>query len=110
MIDISQTKIRDYLDKFKPEVQEYVAHVICNGEAFINAFEDSKVKIVLEVMSETCNKEIEEMLNLIGEGKYNEEEELRRIRLNCIGIKKILDIVAVWGSKINSFNRHLEKL
>lgn len=110
MIDISKTKIRNYIDNFKPDVQEYVANVICNGEAFINAFEDSRVKIILEVMTETCHHEIEGMLKLIDEAKFNEEEELRRIRIHCIGIKKILDIIALWGSKINSFNRHFDKL
>jgi hypothetical protein len=110
MVDIAPSQIREYIDKFKPEQREYIATLICDGEAFVNAFNVPEIKIITDVLSEQCHMEFDKMMALIKEGKYIEHEELRRIRQHCIGVNKIFEIIAVWKTKLDQFDRHLEKL
>uniref|UniRef100_A0A6M3LQE7 Uncharacterized protein n=1 Tax=viral metagenome TaxID=1070528 RepID=A0A6M3LQE7_9ZZZZ len=109
-MDVSTTQIKRYLEKFKPELKEGIANLICDGEAFVNSFDAPSVKIVLEVISKQAHREIDQILALIREGKFNEDEEIRRIRQHCIGLNTILDIIVVWNSNLETLNRHLEKM
>ncbi len=110
MVDIAPSKIREYVETFKPQQREYIATLICDGEAFVNAFNEPKIKIILDLISEQCTKEFDELFTLIRECKYNEEEELRRVRQHCIGINKIMSIIVSWRNKLNTFEKHLEKM
>ena len=109
-MDISQSSLRKYISKFRPELRESIARVICNGEAFINAVDSPNVKILLDVITEGVVKEIEQLINLIRDGKYENEEELRRIRQHCIGINKIDEIIRNWEVKLNTLDRHLRDM
>lgn len=109
-MDVPPSKIREYVETFKPHQREYIANLICDGEAFINAFNEPKIKVVLDLISEQCANEFDGLFALIREGKYNEEEELRRVRQHCIGINKIIEIVVLWRNKLNTFDKHLDKL
>ena len=109
-MDIPQTKLREYLKKIKKSSREEVANVICNGEAFVNAIDSPSVQILLDVLSERVNSEFRELLILIREGKYEDNEELRRIRQHCIGISKMDEIVRDWEVRLNTLERHLQEI
>jgi len=110
MPNIPRSKIRKYIDQQKPELREYLATVICDGEAFINSFEDPKVRPVLDVISEQIYMEFEKLLALVKDGKFIESEELRRIQKHCIAINATLRTLALWGDKLDTFEKHIEKL
>jgi len=110
LIDVPPSAIRDYLDRFKSEQRGYIANLICDGESFINAFDEPKIKVVLDVLSENCQMEFDRLLVLIREGKYEDLEELRRVRQHCIGVNKILEIIVQWKNKLDVFEKHIDKL
>jgi len=106
-IDISTTQIKRYLENFKPHLKEDIANILCDGEAFVNAFDTRSVEIVLEVISGHVHNSLNSMLSMIRDGKFNDEEELRRIRQYCIEINTINTLIVHWNGQLETLNRHL---
>jgi len=109
-IDISHTQIKNYLDNFRPHLREDIANILCDGEAFVNAFDTRSVEIVLEVISSHVHNSLNNMLSMIREGKFEDQEELRRIRQYCIEINTINTLIVHWNGKLETLNRHLGNL
>lgn len=110
-MDISTTKIREYIEsQVKPNFREYVANAICDGEKLVNSISSPEGESLVNILSEHIDKEIRALLNLIVAKKYDDNEELRRIREHCIAIDRIMDVVKHWTVKLNELDRHLSKM
>ena len=109
-IDITTTQIKRYLENFKPNLKEDIANILCDGEAFVNAFDTRSVEIVLEVISGHVHRELNDMLSMVREGKHNEVEELRKIRKHCIAIDTINTLIVQWNGQLETLNRHLKDM
>ena len=109
-VDISHTKIKDYIDKFDPNTAEVIAHLIVSGESFVNAFESREGEVLLESVSELIEREMRGMLNLIIEQKYEDKEELRRIRQHCVAIDRFYDLIRRWKKKVEEFETRINKI
>ncbi len=109
-MDVAPSKIREYVETFRPVDKDYIVNLIVDGEAFTNAFEDQSTGVILDLMSEQCRDELKSMLLLIRAGKYSDDEEIRKIRQHCIGINKIWETVSKWKNKLDVFDKHLKKL
>ena len=110
MIDLSKTKIGDYISKFDPARRENVVNTLLNGEKFINLFEGDEGRIFLDLISDKVSKELRGLFSLIREGKYEDLEELRRVRQHCIAIDTLRTMLIEWAAELRTFGKHANNL
>ena len=109
-IDIPAKKIHAYMATIKPQRRNSVLKTICDGEAFTNAFDSDKVKIILDVIVAKIIDETTEMVNLIKKGKFKKDVELEVIRKHCISIATLEKLVEDWEGRLNAASKHFTKI
>jgi len=110
LVNLPGADIRTYIDSLRPQMRGSVLKTICDGEAFINAFDSDKVKIILDIISAQIMREIESVMLLIKRGKFNKDEELRKIQVHCVGISKYVELVEDWENRLIKAGKHITKI
>ena len=64
----------------------------------------------IDVISKTYESEFESLMNLIKQGKYEEREELLRIKSHCIALDKLNDVLRRWKQRLNNLDKHMENI
>ena len=108
--NISPYQKLDYLKTINPKWQEFVAQQIYDGEKLEEALNSIEGQSLITIISNVYQSEFNSLMNLVTEKKYNEGEELWRIREHCIALDKLNDILRQWKGKLSKLNQHMEKI